>query len=436
MFQPPRIPTTIQDLPAEIWLNVSAHITHSSRNSDLTSLSLVSRRWRPIAQEWLLKNPRFNITYIHNYMLELAHHAHLLPQVRTLEIWSTSAGRVKRYPNGHTVKQYNSVLPPPSLKSRTDFLEICTNVINHVDLDGDSKCRWKCALHTDVVPALLGVLLCALPNLTALKFGEGWLMDFPIFTRIFSTDLQNGIYLPHKWNHEFLQGAITTITEKLEVLEVPADMTSIYIESQVSTAFDYRRFGKLKDLGCSMRSLLGGMLSVQADLKKIFPPSLEVLRISEATFITANFLDELCLAKTNGHFPALRRVEVYHLDILESTLRASCKHRCLSPVHDVQHMFASAGVALYLYFPTWPLATCAWEVGSTPWRLREGLGAREAAEEKHFWKAMGPFGVRSDPKRPFEAEWDEDGDAVMVPDSVLGSNKPWWMVLQDEWWQR
>ena len=115
MFRPP---PSIYDLPDELLLNIGAQFTHLDRNSDLTNLALVSHRWRPIAQEWLLKYPRFNLTYIDQYMWELGHRPHLLAQVRSLEIWSTSAGRVRRDERGMSIKEYTPVKAPFALLRR------------------------------------------------------------------------------------------------------------------------------------------------------------------------------------------------------------------------------------------------------------------------------------------------------------------------------
>jgi hypothetical protein len=72
MFRPPDPDpyprTTIFDLPHELLLHIGAQFTHLKRNRDLASLSLVCKKWRIIAQEWLLKEPRFNLTYIDKYL--------------------------------------------------------------------------------------------------------------------------------------------------------------------------------------------------------------------------------------------------------------------------------------------------------------------------------------------------------------------------------
>ena len=59
---------TIQELPEEILFNIGAQFISLSRNRNLANLALASRKWRMVAQEWLLKEPLFNITYIYKYI--------------------------------------------------------------------------------------------------------------------------------------------------------------------------------------------------------------------------------------------------------------------------------------------------------------------------------------------------------------------------------
>jgi hypothetical protein len=70
---PDRERTTINDLPDELLLNIGAHFTNLNRNRDLRNLALTSKKWKPIAQEWLLIEPRFNLTFIDGYMWEMGH---------------------------------------------------------------------------------------------------------------------------------------------------------------------------------------------------------------------------------------------------------------------------------------------------------------------------------------------------------------------------
>jgi hypothetical protein len=100
MFRPLESRKTVHDLPKELLLNIAAQFTHWSRNSDLANLALVSRRWRPIAQEWLAKVPCFQLTHIDKYLWEIGHNDYLFPQIRTLEIHSRSERRTQEETNG------------------------------------------------------------------------------------------------------------------------------------------------------------------------------------------------------------------------------------------------------------------------------------------------------------------------------------------------
>lgn len=68
-----RAPTTIYDVPDEIWLQIGAQFTDLERNRDLSNLSLVWKKWQAVAQEWMLKVPRFSLTNIDRYLGEIAH---------------------------------------------------------------------------------------------------------------------------------------------------------------------------------------------------------------------------------------------------------------------------------------------------------------------------------------------------------------------------
>ncbi|CAO2654019.1 Nn.00g107520.m01.CDS01 [Neocucurbitaria sp. VM-36] len=416
MFRPPR---SVSDLPDELLLHIGAQFTHLDRNADLTNLALVSRRWRPIAQEWLLKCPRFNLTYIDQYMWEIGHRPRLLAQVRSLEIWSTSEARVRRDERGMSVKEYKPVKAPFGLLMRREMMEKCAVIITHFAHKKKEKDEWLDALRNDVVPALFGVLLCILPNLKDLKLGNAWLMDFPFFSTMLASYPGMQFMMPAAWEHSFLAGALTPLLSRLDCLEVPADMVSMYVHSRTTRIFDFRRFVRLKELGVTMRVLSGFGMGryTPPNPSSIFPASLEVLRISEASELTAGFLDNVCRAKKAGNFLGLRRIEVYHAEGIEWTKTSAELNMTPDPVEDVRVMFKDAGLELYLYFPSWRLRT--WKVGGTPWRLNMERGRLRCAEmvrcrESMIFGAVDAFFSTVGLEQVFEAEWDRDGDAVMV----------------------
>lgn len=405
----------MRDLPDEVFLNIGSHFTHLDRNRDLTNLALVSRRWRPIAQEWLLKEPRFNLTYIDQYMWELGHHSQLLGQVRTLEIWSTSEGRVRRNNRGISVKEYVPINAPLRLLLRQEMMQKCAAIVVHFSEKVEDADKWLAALRKDIVPALFGVLLCILPNLINLKLSNTWLMDFPMFSTLLSNDPRPSWYIPEAWKHDFLAGALAPVLPRLQYLEVPADMVAMYFPSRTTKIFDFRSFTTLKEIGVTMKALSGFGLGrfPLPEPEKIFPMTLEVLRISEASDITAEFLDNLCRAKKADHFPELRRVEVYHADSIHWTVSGARMHSHPRPVEDVRIMFNDAGLELYLYFPPWRLWT--WEARGAPWKLKTEKEAFRRAELTCFsMEGVTMNGAVEDLFPTFEAEWDGDGDAVML----------------------
>ncbi|KAH7409851.1 hypothetical protein DE146DRAFT_710315 [Phaeosphaeria sp. MPI-PUGE-AT-0046c] len=281
-----KVRTCINDLPEELTLYTCAYFTHIGRNSDLVRLALVSRKWRKLAQEWLIKVPRFNLTHIDKYLWELSHHEHLHPQIQSLEIWSKSENRLPRDGEGRVIREYRPTSAP-----------ITWNILF--------------ALWEDCIPALFGVLICVLPNLKPLRLGDTWLIDFPIFCSMLAGEAS-------------------------------------------SYMFPIRR--------------------PVTDPREIFPATLEVLRISEATAETPPFLQQACVAKTGGHFPRLQRLELYFIESLDETSWIG------NPVPSLQRMCRQAEVSVYMYLPVQEMKT--WVIGCAPWRLREDRQAFELAKLK------------------------------------------------------
>jgi hypothetical protein len=67
---------------------------HHARNADLSNLALVSRKWRAIAQETLLRAPRFNLTYIDAFIRQLHRSPVSCAQITRFKIHSSSARRL------------------------------------------------------------------------------------------------------------------------------------------------------------------------------------------------------------------------------------------------------------------------------------------------------------------------------------------------------
>ncbi|KAF1830381.1 hypothetical protein BDW02DRAFT_573077 [Decorospora gaudefroyi] len=416
--------TTIDDLPNELLLYIGAQFTNLDRNWDLANLALVSKRWRPIAQEWLLKVPRFNITFIDRYMWQLGHRPELLSQVKSLEIWSTSDGRVQRDERGRSKSEYVPIPAPDRITQDKEFMDQCEAIIKYFTRERDgpfryNSRRWRRALVQDVVPALFGTLLCALPHLRELKLGDAWLLDFPIFASTHSAGAQLRSVPPKGWKHDFLLDALRPLLPQLTLLEVPADMTTMYYPGSARGFFDFTRFENLTEIGVTMRAIQGFVpfgISRPWTLPnptEMFPPTLELLKISEATHYSANFVKDVCLAKKTAGLPLLRRIEVYHVETLDNTIDDASLVHCLSPIDDVHVACEGAEIALYLYFP--PCSMRTWESGGgSPWRLRNEPKALRSGEVACWRKDMGPLGVLEKMGKRVEVEWDADGDAVMV----------------------
>ena len=202
-------PSPIDRLPNEILLNIAAQITHLDRNWDLANLALVSKRWRAVAQEWLLKKPRFHIHFMQRYMCEVGKRQELLAQVKTVEIWSNSKELKERQKNHSEKKRestsatgpksYLSLSAPECMTRDADFMRTCTKIIQRKSSNAKHRKAWIFALGNDAIPALFSVLLCMLPNLRELKLGDAWMIDFPFLTAALSTIATQNIVLPLDW---------------------------------------------------------------------------------------------------------------------------------------------------------------------------------------------------------------------------------------------
>jgi hypothetical protein len=246
-------------------------------------------------------------------MWQLGHRPSLLAQIESLEVWSMSEGRVLRG-GGPRQNKYKPIPAPALLLQDTEFMEQSRTIIQHFAGTKHHEKQWLTALTEDVVPALFGMLICVLPKLKELRLGDAWMLDFPLFANMLCTTAKAFPMAPSEWRHHFLAGALNSILTRLKVLEVPTDMTAMYFPLRTTTIFDFRRFENLTEVSLTMRAVQGlNTRNGPSDPVEIFPKMLEVLRISEATYYTVNFLNQLCLAKKRGYFPSLRRVEIYHL---------------------------------------------------------------------------------------------------------------------------
>jgi hypothetical protein len=249
----------------------------------------------------------------------------------------------------------------------------CEEIINFFAENVVYKLAWTQALNTDIVSALIGILILGLPNLRELYLGPSWLMDCPFFSQIRSQEIRSTY--PLWWEHLYLAPVLKQLQSRLTILEFPANFEGFHFMGMPRAIFDFRGFQQLTELNISMKALFWTSFAPwrsPTDPSTILPRSLEVLRISECTETTANFANQLCLLIKQGNFPALRRVELYFKHWRQKIEMDAEEFRCIHPVKDTRKIFSDAGLELYLYFPGVKWKTC--EFGTTPWSCRaEGL---------------------------------------------------------------
>ncbi|KAH3993078.1 hypothetical protein HBI10_208850 [Parastagonospora nodorum] len=405
MIRPTDLFRSIYDLPTELLFQIGAHFTHNDRNQDVLQHSLVSKRWRNIAQEWLIKAPRFKLTHVDKYISQLIRHERLQPQVTSLEICSLSEHRIPRNQYGLAIRLYHPTRAP--VGADPDFIARCESIINtaycqQTRIGNSDALQWKVAMRQDCLPALLAVLVSMLSNLRELKLGNTWLMDFPILSKMLSPNVIASSMIPSPWLHPWLEGIKDTLRPKLAVLNVPADMSCLHLSRQANTVR-------------ALWWLSGPHQFAPPDPRELFPPSLQVLRVSEADPQTHRFVEHLYKAKIGGHLPALRRIEVCYMLSNKLVLAANpaFPNRDWDPTLDLQKSCRDAELALYVYVPDYEMAT--WVLGRSPWLLREEHDTFARIAHDAFWKAIGHFAIMDESARsiPYEAEWDSDGDLVM-----------------------
>ena len=80
---------TVTSLPNEILLEIASLLTQSRhQNRNLRNLALTCRRWGPIAQEVLICSPKLDAAQLPSYLYSLTRHPHLIPKVKSLQLWS------------------------------------------------------------------------------------------------------------------------------------------------------------------------------------------------------------------------------------------------------------------------------------------------------------------------------------------------------------
>lgn len=421
----------LPDLPTELLLHICDFIQGPNRNTNLASLALVSRRLRPVAQEQLLCRPSFKLTHIHTFLRELGHHHTLIPKIKRLEIFSSTTGRIQELPpppeddSDEAQDAYFESLPdfeypalpcPREVFMEPGFRARCTDVINYFlnDEQEDIKKDWLAALNSDIVPALLGVLLVLLPNLKELHIATSWLMDWPIFSSLRASELRD--WEPWGWEHTWMDPIMEHVQGRLEVLEFPADLTELRFPWDTKSMFDLRIFNNLRRLSLTMPMLLLNPTTRVPDLlgpADILPASLELLQVGECNCFAGNMLNDICLAKKRHELPRLARVEFYHEKTWLVTSAFAKYSRALNLYQDVVRICSEAEIEIYQWFPQ--IGFQISKIGATPWKLREE-GARSIMRaEFEYNKRLGweEELLRGFPFTASEMHADASGDLVM-----------------------
>jgi hypothetical protein len=233
-------------------------------------------------------------------------------------------------------------------------------------------------------------------------------MDWPIFSSL--TPVGVRIIEPGGWKHKWLSPVLRKLQPELQVLEFPANMAAFVTNHGAVALFDFRGFKNLKYLSVSSSAWCSFPRRPPPNPVQLLPKGLEMLRMSECTSPTINLINEICLAKKQGNFPSLVRIELYFSRSVRFICDAAQRRRNPHPVNDTPRICADAGIELYMYFPICCLSTRG--VGRTPWSLREeGIWKLKEAEHLAMHPEQGPGWLELE---PFELGSDLDGDILMM----------------------
>lgn len=364
-----------QDLPNKLLHEVARQVRGRYRNSTLVSLSLVCKKFQPIAQEAMLQRPCLQIANIHLFMLELGRHHWVIPRIQSLEFWSTDKGRRPRDGNDRVLipyPLYEDVICSPELRALFNE-QVCYGLMKRFS-KGESHVQiWMKALKLDVVQAALGLLIVSLPNLKEFRCAALWLMDFPILSTVMSPEVDGIRPLGWESKHAFFTGVMEKLAPNLEVLEVPANLSCMRALGRPSSLFGFSSFTKLRQLSVSMDALYyhKRRLSLPSPWPvPLLPPNLRILRISESFLGTTIFVEDVCKVKKQGmSLQFLERVEVIYKYPYEIVIKAASDRNVADPVYDMGSFCLSAEIAISLYFPGVPMMTP--HVNRSLWSLRE-----------------------------------------------------------------
>lgn len=336
---------SFNDMPDELLHLVARHLRSSKTNDALLCYALVNRNTAPFATEVLLKEPRFNICNLGVYLHKMFQHPHLRRQVRELEMYD--------YRNTDELLKYcnNDIYPrhcwsdPGTLNHDPKFANFVEDVVDEFALTAEDKTEWLDALDNDVLPACLGVLICVLPKLEVFDLYETWLVTQPMFSTILATDVVQAGYSPGAWDQSYLAGVMQVFQQRLQVLYMPAEMTSVDWDAKFHhSAFDYRGFQCLTELCIPMQSLENC-----TDGTEYLPKSLEVLRVVEADQEIKYYIFDIWISKDNGTVPNLRRLELYFQESESEEIQEQMFEEP-SEAREISEMSRSCGIEAHLAF--------------------------------------------------------------------------------------
>jgi len=425
--------TSLNTLADELLLQIGHNIRDRRRNLDLSNFSLVSHRLRNIGQECLLSQPTLNILHVPKLMLELWRRPWILPQIRRLKLWSRSKGRNYAALPEHlldlgslrifyltskaqdTWREHERRPCPAHIINMAEFMQFCFKTIDKVATDEKKAAMWVIALEKDAVPALLAILLSALPNLEELRCTSSWIMDSQLFNAL--KYRKESIVTTSDLDADYLQDVVSLLKPRLQVLEFPTDFRGAVFNPKPYPMFDFRSFKLIKELSVSMTVLDYGAthprtrLRGLADPVMVLPSSLEILRISEATGTTANFINDLCLAKKKFRFRSLRRIELFFLNTKDIITEDASALLSPTPATEIPKMCKDTNIELLMHFPATKMKVRS--LGQSPWVLRDEGLLVQAQEQLFFRRQLRSLKLLPSWSDAIDVEFDAEGDINM-----------------------
>ncbi|PVH96731.1 hypothetical protein DM02DRAFT_631742 [Periconia macrospinosa] len=396
-------------LPNELLFKIANHLTQSTHTrAIMRALSLTCRRLRPIGQEVLITNPEIDIYRIHMYMYVLDKNKELMPKIKVLELSSEEPPPHKLSP----LLAWTRVMKNPSILS-PQMLKFCLGLQQRMQQAFGAGAvhtalanvqNWENVLEECVIPAILCVLWGFLPNLKQFKVTGAkivhirWLIPAMLVRPVFSPD----------------QSLVFSWVSKLEVMEFPENVDHYMPNyAQPPNPWGFHHFHALKVLSIPMKMLIVQPFpqGTPAQVRqrriiglKIFPQTLECLRVTAADPNSGGFLEQLRLERNQGRFAQFRRLELYFQKSLGATRKLAARHGLMDPWNEYWLLSSSIQIELFLCFPG-RMEIDIDTLKRTVWALRDA-GELAPAKDAHWVMTWLPVRL--------EGEWDADGDFTMT----------------------